>query len=167
MDNLDFNKLWQNWLDTITKHYVDFNGRVDRMQFWYFVLVNVLIALAVAIVASIIWAPALSRLYSLAVLLPSMGMGVRRLHDTGKPGIWILIGFIPWGLILVFGMFMLMGGMFGMMAILFVLMPILGLASLAAACVLIYLWIQPGQPEANQYGPVPPVFEPGAPKPAV
>ena len=41
---MDINKLWQNFLDTVTNHYFDLNGRVGIAQFWYFVLVEVVIA---------------------------------------------------------------------------------------------------------------------------
>jgi uncharacterized membrane protein YhaH (DUF805 family) len=167
MDNLDVNRLWQNYVDTITNHYVDFTGRVGRPQFWYFVLVNVVIAIGVAIVASIIRLRILSDLYSLALLLPMLGLTVRRLQDTGKPGSWVLIAFVPFVLMILLGIVSLLGGALGMLGFLSVFMPIIALASLAAAAALIYLCAQPGQPEANQYGPVPPVFEPGAPKPAV
>ncbi len=167
MDNIDFNRLWQNFVDTITNHYVDFNGRIGRPQFWYFVLVNVVVAIGVAIVGSILGLRVLSNLYSLAVLLPGIGITVRRLHDIGKPGSYVLIGFIPIALMIVLGLLSILGGALGMLGFFFVMMPIIMLLSLAAAVVLIYFCAQPGQAEANQYGPVPPVFEPGAPKPAV
>jgi uncharacterized membrane protein YhaH (DUF805 family) len=162
MGNIDINRLWQNYVDIITKHYVDFTGRADRAQFWYFVHVNFVIAIVLAILSR-----GLSDLDSLAVLLPTLGLTVRRLQDTGKPGSWVLIAFVPIVLMILLGIVALLGGALGMLGFLFVFMPIIALASFAAACVLIYLCIQPGQPEANQYGPVPPVFEPGAPKPAV
>ena len=123
---------------------------------------NFVIAIVLAIVSR-----SLSDLYSLVVLLPTLGLTVRRLQDTGKPGSWVLIAFIPIVLMILLGIVSILGGALGMLGFLFVFMPIIALASLAAAAVMIYLCIQPGQPEANQYGPVPPVFEPGAPKPAV
>ena len=54
MDNMDINRLWQNWLDTITNHYADFNGRVGRPQFWYYVLVTVVLSGVVALIAFLI-----------------------------------------------------------------------------------------------------------------
>ena len=53
MDQLDFNKLWQNFVDTITSHYSDFGGRVSRAQFWYYVLVYVVVGFLVAIVGAV------------------------------------------------------------------------------------------------------------------
>ncbi len=88
---MDFNY----YLDPITKHYFDFNGVTGRKPFWMFVLFNFLISLAITIVLGIIHLKQLNGLYSLAVLLPSLGIAVRRLHDIGKSGWWILVGLIP------------------------------------------------------------------------
>src|SRR6185312_7735377 len=134
---------------------------VGVKQFWYYMLVSVVIAIVLTIISK-----GLSDLYNLALLLPTLGLTVRRLQDTGKPGSWVLIAFVPFVLMILLGIVSLLGGALGMLGFLFVFMPIIALASLAAAAALIYLCAQPGQPEANQYGPVPPVFEPGAPKPA-
>ncbi len=127
MENIDFNRLWQNYLDTLTNHYVDFNGRVGRPQFWYFVLVDIAVAIVVTIVASIT-IRALSDLYSLALLLPTLGLTVRRLQDTGKPGSWVLIAFVPIVLMIVLGLVSILGGALGMLGFLFVMMPIISLA---------------------------------------
>lgn len=86
------------YLDILKNHYVDFEGRVGRRLFWMFVLVNIGISIAISIVIGIVsdgLASALSGLFSLAILLPSIGMGIRRLHDTGKTGWLMLLAFIP------------------------------------------------------------------------
>ncbi len=83
------------YLDPITKHYVDFQGVADRKSFWMFVLINFLISLGLAIVLAIAHLRYLHGLYTLAVLLPGLGLAVRRLHDIGKSGWWVLIGFVP------------------------------------------------------------------------
>ena len=85
MDQIDFNKLWQNFVDTITNHYSDFNGRVGRSQFWYFVLVYVVVGIGVSIVGSILpFGGGIRALYSLALLLPSVGMTARRLSGIRR-----------------------------------------------------------------------------------
>jgi uncharacterized membrane protein YhaH (DUF805 family) len=61
------------------------------MEFWMFVLFNTVIALLVSIVAGLLHATWLSPLYSLAVLLPSLALWVRRLHDRNMSGWWVLI----------------------------------------------------------------------------
>jgi len=75
--------------------YVNFDGRVAKKPFWMFVLFNILISIVVGLVGSIVHANWLASLYSLAILIPSLGMSVRRLHDLGKDWVWLLIGLIP------------------------------------------------------------------------
>ena len=74
----------------VLKEYTEFNGRVRRKKFWMFNLVNFIIALLIAI-----FLPPLSMLYSLLILIPSLAVTVRRLHDTGRSGWWWLLSFIP------------------------------------------------------------------------
>ena len=86
------------YLDILKNHYVDFEGRTGRRLFWMFVLVNLGISIAITFVIGIVsdgLASMLSGLFSLAILLPSIGIGARRLHDTGKSGWFMLIGLIP------------------------------------------------------------------------
>lgn len=84
----------QYYLDAITKHYFDFNGRARRAAFWYFVLVNIIISIILGVIQSMAHlGNILSGVYSLAILLPSLGLYARRLHDIGKSGWWFLIAF--------------------------------------------------------------------------
>ncbi|MGH7734691.1 MAG: DUF805 domain-containing protein [Gemmatimonadales bacterium] len=83
------------YLDPITKHYADFQGVMGREPFWMFVLFNFIIGLVLGLVLGIIHLYPLSYIYSLALLLPSLSAGVRRLHDTGKSGWWVLVALIP------------------------------------------------------------------------
>jgi uncharacterized membrane protein YhaH (DUF805 family) len=79
------------FLDPITKHYADFEGRVGRQEYWMFVLISVLIQIAL----DIVHLDMISMLVSLGLLLPSLGLAARRLHDIGKSGWWQLLVFIP------------------------------------------------------------------------
>ncbi len=86
------------WYLKVLRQYVDFAGRARRKEYWMFTLVNAIIAVVLAILDSALFgAPfsVLSWLYGLAVLLPNVAVGVRRLHDTGRSGWWLLIGIIP------------------------------------------------------------------------
>ncbi len=156
---MDVNKLWQNFLDTVQNHYMDFNGRVGRAQYWYYVLVVFVLGVGVSIVAGLT-THLLSTLFSLAVLLPNLGMTVRRLHDTGKPGIWVLLLAVPIALSILFGFVAILGGALGFLAFLLVFTTLISLASLAAVIILIYLCAQPGVTGPNEYGAEPPVFAP-------
>ena len=76
--------------------YADFDGRARRKEYWMFVLFNLLIALGVGLVGNLIGADELlSGLYSLVVLIPSLAVAVRRLHDSGKSGWWLLLLLLP------------------------------------------------------------------------
>ncbi len=79
------------FLDPIQYHYVDFEGRVGRQEFWMYILGYVIGYVLVSVVDS----DALSALYGLALLLPGLSITARRLHDTGKSGWWQLIALIP------------------------------------------------------------------------
>jgi uncharacterized membrane protein YhaH (DUF805 family) len=84
-----------NYYTDVLKKYAVFTGRAGRKEYWMFVLMNIVVSIIVGIVGSIIGTKILSDLYVLAVLIPSIAVGIRRLHDTGKSGWWILIGLIP------------------------------------------------------------------------
>jgi uncharacterized membrane protein YhaH (DUF805 family) len=83
------------YLNCIRGHYADFEGRARRTEYWMFTLVNIIVAIVIAMIGRIIHFEVLSTLYSLAVLLPGIAVGVRRLHDTGRSGWWWLILLIP------------------------------------------------------------------------
>ncbi len=93
---MDVNALIDNFRRIVTQHYFDFEGRARRQDFWYFVLVYVVIAVVLGIVQSIVGLGSiLTGLLSLALLLPNLGLAARRLHDIDKSGWWLLIGIVP------------------------------------------------------------------------
>ncbi|MFC5451903.1 DUF805 domain-containing protein [Paenibacillus aestuarii] len=84
------------WYVKAWKNYAVFQGRARRKEYWMFFLFNLIISIVLSIVESLIGLNSvLTGLYSLAVLLPSLGIGVRRLHDSGRSGWWLLISLIP------------------------------------------------------------------------
>jgi uncharacterized membrane protein YhaH (DUF805 family) len=91
-----------NWYLEVLKKYAVFSGRAQRAELWFFVLFNLIIALLLRYVDGMTGTVSeqtgvglLGGIYSLAILLPSIAVAVRRLHDTGRTGWWLLIGFIP------------------------------------------------------------------------
>ncbi len=90
-----------NWYLEVLRKYAVFSGRARRREFWMFCLINIVISILLRLIeAALGIAPAngegfLSIIYSLAILIPSLAVGVRRLHDIGRPGWWLLIGLIP------------------------------------------------------------------------
>ena len=80
----------QRSVRTCLTKYADFNGRAARPEFWWFVLAQVVVSLILNMLL-----PVLGGLFSLAVLVPSLAAGSRRLHDIGKSGWLQLLGLIP------------------------------------------------------------------------
>ncbi len=80
----------------VIKKYALFTGRARRTEYWMFVLFNFIIAFVLGIIEGVLEIPGiLSGIYMLAVLLPSIGVSIRRLHDTDRSGWWLLIGLVP------------------------------------------------------------------------
>lgn len=84
-----------NWYLAVLKNYVGFSGRARRKEYWMFVLFNFLVAAVLTGVGMAIETTILTTIYQLAVLIPSLAVSVRRLHDTGRSGWWLLLAFIP------------------------------------------------------------------------
>jgi len=159
---MDFNKLWANFMDTVQNHYMDFNGRIGRAQFWYFILVCVGINIIAVIIDSIATGGLLRALVGLALLLPTAGMAARRMQDTGQNGQLVWIWVIVAAFYAVLGLLLAISG-FAAIAFLFFLFSIgglLGIVYLIATIIIIYFCAQPGTPGDNQYGPPPPVWTP-------
>ncbi|WP_447778929.1 DUF805 domain-containing protein [Aeromonas veronii] len=86
-----------NWYISVLKQYAVFSGRARRTEYWMFVLCNVIVMLLLGMVDKLIGGDneLISSIYSLAVLLPSLAVAARRLHDTDRSGWWLLLGLIP------------------------------------------------------------------------
>ena len=86
----------------VFSNYANFNGRARRREYWYFVLFtlicNIVLNMAGTLFADthFAWiATGAAGLFSLAMLIPSLAVGWRRLHDTGRSGAWYLIVLVP------------------------------------------------------------------------
>jgi len=85
-----------NWYLQVLKKYAVFSGRARRKEYWMFFLFNIIIAVALGLVEGFVGiAPesnesVLATVYQLAILLPSIAVGVRRMHDTDHSGWWLL-----------------------------------------------------------------------------
>lgn len=87
-----------NWYLDVLRKYAVFNGRARRQEFWMFVLFNFIISMVIGIVGRILGMGnfnIFSTIYSLAILIPSLAVGIRRMHDIGKSGFWCLIALVP------------------------------------------------------------------------
>ena len=96
------------FLDTVKNRYAQFDGRASRSEFWYFALFYFLIDVILVLIDSFVINPMLGAtpsqmgqggflqiIFALALLIPSIAIAVRRLHDIGKSGWWYLIAFVP------------------------------------------------------------------------
>ena len=90
-----------NWYLDAWKNYINFQGRARRKAYWMFVLFNIIALVILSLIEGALGLSGqngygiLTGLYSLAIILPLIALAVRRLHDTGRSGWWILIGLVP------------------------------------------------------------------------
>jgi uncharacterized membrane protein YhaH (DUF805 family) len=91
-----------NWYLEVLKKYADFSGRARRKEFWMFTLFNFIFSVVTSIIDYLIGTDNIfgnyglfSLIYALAILIPSLALSVRRLHDVGKSGYMIFLAFLP------------------------------------------------------------------------
>ena len=91
------NPLIGYWKKVVLENYANFSGRARRAEFWWYFLANFIVSLMLNLLHGGVRAifVVLVVIYGLAVLIPGLAVGVRRLHDTGKSGWWLLIALIP------------------------------------------------------------------------
>lgn len=86
----------QKAVKTVLNNYATFEGRSGRPEYWWWVLAYIIAAVLLSFVGGVIglgdW---LVNLFALALLVPNIAVGVRRFHDIGKSGWWLLLGLIP------------------------------------------------------------------------
>ena len=91
-----------DWFLGALKKYAVFEGRARRREYWFYVLFWIIIAVVLNVVDRMLGmynaeygVGPLGGIFWLGTLLPSLAVGARRLHDTGRSGWWLLIGLIP------------------------------------------------------------------------
>jgi uncharacterized membrane protein YhaH (DUF805 family) len=90
------NPLVSYWKKVVLENYANFEGRARRSEYWWFTLANVVVFVALFILGAISNVfLILLFVYWLALLVPSIAVAVRRLHDTDKAWYFILLGFVP------------------------------------------------------------------------
>ncbi len=94
-----------NYIEVLKKYTV-FDGRAGRPEFWWFQLVHFAISIALAILVATTSdiLGILQGIYGLGVLLPVLGVGARRLHDTGRSGwfqLMLLVPIIGWIILII------------------------------------------------------------------
>ena len=106
-----------NWYLEVLKKYAVFKGRARRKEYWYFILFNTIISFVLSVMEEAAGGLGpeevvglLGGIYALAMLIPTLAVSVRRLHDTGRSGWWILIVLIPFIGFIVMLVFMVLDG---------------------------------------------------------
>lgn len=95
---------WYDWFfDCVKNKYSDFDGRARRKEYWLYtlmmIIINIILQILVGVLSFIplinvlIWI--VVTIIGLGLIVPSLAVTVRRLHDTGKSGWWVLLAFIP------------------------------------------------------------------------
>lgn len=86
------------WYLKVLRQYADFDGRARRTEYWMFTLINLLISLSLSALQYLLDVSLfgiISSIYSIAVLIPTIAVAIRRLHDIGKSGWFLLLAVIP------------------------------------------------------------------------
>jgi uncharacterized membrane protein YhaH (DUF805 family) len=89
---------FMQWYMKVLRQYADFEGRARRTEYWMYILFTMIIVIVLTLLDLALFGQptgVLGLIYSLATLLPSLGVVVRRLHDTGRSGWWFLISLVP------------------------------------------------------------------------
>ncbi len=108
-----------DWYLGVLKKYAQFSGRARRKEYWMFFLFNVIAAFVLGLVDGLLGLGGasgiglLGGLYTLAVLVPGIAVAMRRLHDTGRSGWWLLVGLVPLVGFIVLLVFMVLPGQSG------------------------------------------------------
>ena len=134
---------------TCLSKYVDFSGRARRSEFWYFALFTFLVGIVATVLDLALGTDdfnsgngLVNTVSGLALFLPSIAAGARRLHDIGRSGWWQLIGLVA-------------------IPVIFLVVP-LGLLVLVGTFILLIVWFCTDSKGDNQYGPNPKTeIEPG------
>ena len=130
-------------IKTCFNKFIDFSGRASRSEYWWFFLFTLIVRILTG------WIPGVGFVVALVLLLPSLSVTVRRLHDTNRTGWWLLL---PIGITLAA---IILGVILSFVAGPFLGVGIGVVGSIAGFVALLVFLIQAGDPYANQYGPDP------------
>ena len=130
-------------IKTCFQKYIDFSGRASRSEYWWFFLFTFLLRVLIG------WIPGVGFILTLVLLLPTLAVTVRRLHDINRSGWWLLL---PIGLTIAA---LVSGAVLSLQGMILVGVAIAVVGSLAGFLSILVFLVQPGDVHDNQYGPDP------------
>lgn len=142
----------------VFEKYADFEGRAPRAEYWWYVLALVIMYIVIMIIESIVginrmvlnvYGP-LTLLLALGTIVPNLAVGVRRLHDTNRSALWLLL-LVPY---LISAVIAVQAAASGSLAGLGAA-GLVGLIGLVCCVAYLVLMVLPGTPGENRYGPNP------------
>lgn len=83
------------FLHVVKDNYFNLEGRASRYEYWWFVVINLALSVIAALLDKMVGLAIFSGILLLALLLPGLGLSVRRLHDINKSGWWLLLALVP------------------------------------------------------------------------
>ena len=160
---------------TCFRKYVTFSGRAPRSEYWWFVLFVILGGIVLSIVDSILFGTGtvetgpgsvtasskngpISGLFSLVILLPMLAVGWRRMHDTGRSGLYLLYPILVWVGIGTFASMvgatgpLLVGNFDAFTGIVGLIMIVSVIIAIFSPLIVIWWLTRPTQPKENQWG---------------
>jgi uncharacterized membrane protein YhaH (DUF805 family) len=138
---------------TCFSKYADFSGRARRSEYWFWVLFNLIVGFVANMISSLLGSLTLYLIVIVALLIPSISVTVRRLHDIGKSGWYYLLPAVPF-----VAMFFLLFTYFVTYDASNSIFYIIGLFEIAALVltIIFIIWMaKDSQPGMNKYGPNP------------
>jgi uncharacterized membrane protein YhaH (DUF805 family) len=147
-----------DWAKRPIEKYADFNGRAPRAEYWWFALGLMIAYIVLTIVESIaginkmvfgFYGP-LALLLWVGTIVPSLAVGVRRLHDTNRSALWMLL-LVPY----IVSAFLMMRAMAAGNVAGFGAAGLFGILGLVCCIALLVLMVLPSTPGDNRYGPNP------------
>ena len=139
------------WMLMPLRRYAEFSGRSRRKEYWMYILFLIIVAIVIAIVEALLGLNnmmgdngPISAIFSLATLIPSLAVAVRRLHDTERSGWWILLPVLPYAIVIV-----------GIVTMSNAAMAVGGFAAFASVVTLLVFMCLEGTNGPNRFGPNP------------
>ncbi len=134
----------------VFENYANFKGRARRSEYWYFILMNLIISAITMIIDKLLGLQiGINSLYGLAVFIPSLSVSVRRLHDIGKSGWILLISYI----VITLCAAGLIVGMVTLGATSFSIWFVIPIIVMLAICIwMLILFVTEGDDGKNKYG---------------